>query len=82
MFKRRHASITCGLGTGRIEIDGQRLQGVKGFTLTADTNGLPRLTVDLSVHEIELDGDTTFAISDRARETLIKLGWTPPKDDA
>lgn len=78
----RHAEITLGLGTGRIEIDGQRLPGVTGLQLTSSIkDGIPRLTVDLHMHEVEIDGAMTVHLPDHTAAALIALGWTPPAGD-
>jgi hypothetical protein len=70
------------MGKGRIEIDGQRLRGVTGLRLAASTDDIPRLTVELVMHEVEVDGEMEVQIPERTAAALIALGWTPPRDAA
>jgi len=77
---QKRATISLGLNKGRIEIDGQRLPGVRGLQLAASVDdGIPRLTVDLSMHEVEVDGDMVVQVPERTAAALIALGWTPPE---
>lgn len=69
-------------GTGSfVELDGQRLPGVRGVTLTHKVRRTPTITVDLVMHEIEVDGEMTVTVPDKTREALIALGWTPPGEE-
>lgn len=65
-----------------ILVDGEKVRGVTGYTLTRPkVSGPARLVLDLVVHETEIFGEAEVHISDRARETLIRFGWTPPPAD-
>ena len=80
MPAQKRAVISLGLNKGRIEIDGQRLPGVTGLQLAASVDdGVPRLTVDLNMHEVEVDGDMVVQVPEQAAAALIALGWTPPE---
>ncbi|MEV1202801.1 hypothetical protein [Microbispora rosea] len=63
-----------------LEVDGQRLPGVRGINLDASARHTPRLVVDLLMHEIEVDGEMTVSVPDKTREALVALGWTPPAE--
>ncbi|MFJ2029439.1 hypothetical protein [Streptosporangium sp. NPDC087985] len=46
----------------------------------AEIADLPGLTVDLLMHEVEVDGEMVVSVPDRTRDALIALGWTPPAE--
>ena len=81
MSTQKRATISLGLNKGRIEIDGQRLPGVTGLQLAASVDdGVPRLTVDLNMHEVEIDGEMAVRVPERTAAALVALGWTPPEE--
>lgn len=61
-----------------IEVDGQRIPHVQAVHLDAKASCLPSLTLDLLLHEVEIDGVMNVSVPEKTRETLIALGWTPP----
>lgn len=53
--------------------------GLLGFTLQADGDGVPTLTLDVAViDKSTVSGEMDVVIPDGTRDTLVKLGWTPP----
>lgn len=68
-------------GGGAVVMDDEVVNGVRGLDLSAEAGEIPRLTLDLLVCEVEVEGQATVTIPDGARETLIKLGWTPPSSE-
>lgn len=69
---------------GDFTIDGERVGGITGFTLTSPENftSCPTLTLDLGVYPVDYFGEANVYVKDTVRETLIKFGWTPPADEA
>jgi len=65
-------------GRGTIEVDGQRLTGVRGIHIDGRYGHIPRVTLDLLVHEIDGTVEAEVIVPDRTAQTLIALGWTPP----
>jgi hypothetical protein len=65
---------------GDIIIDGQRATGITGFSIEHDVRSIPRVVLNLVVHEIDYHGEASVHVSDRARDTLIRFGWTPPAE--
>ena len=78
----RSARIKLGLTDGRVEIDGQRLTGVTGISLDATVDSTPRLTVDLNLHQVDIEGDMAVTVPEKTRAALVALGWTPPAEAA
>jgi hypothetical protein len=62
-------------------LDGEHVAGTTGVTITHRVREIPRVTVDLGVHEVDFHGKAEVFIHERARETLLKFGWTPPPDE-
>lgn len=77
-------------GRGEILVNGEKLRGVTGFTVTHDSRSMPKLTgerpllpnvtVDLLVVPFIFEGRAELHVSDRAHEQLIEFGWTPPPE--
>jgi hypothetical protein len=65
--------------TGTVEIDGAPLRSVRAVTISGSVTDLPRLTVELLLHEVEVDGDMLVTVPPRTAESLVALGWTPPE---
>lgn len=83
MAKPRTARIklTPGGIDSEVEIDGHRLTGITGVIIGAHVNEMPAMSLDLLVHEIEVDGEMVVTVPDKTRSSLIALGWTPPDND-
>lgn len=70
--------LTPGGFGSEIEVDGQRIPHVRSVHLDAKVMELPSLTLDLLLHEVEIDGVMNVTVPDETRDALIALGWTPP----
>lgn len=66
------------VGQGRIEVDGQGLEGVRGFTLTSEVGCVPQITLDLLVYDVSTFAEADILVSSDVAQTLVRLGWTPP----
>lgn len=64
--------------TSVITVDGVPLTGVRRATFVTEVGHLPTLTLDLLLHEAEVDGETVVTVPPATAATLIALGWTPP----
>jgi hypothetical protein len=70
-------------GRGEILVDGEPLRGVTGFELRGNVGQTERLTVDLLMLQgAEVETEATVTIPDKTRDSLVRLGWTPPPNDA
>ncbi|HKX69886.1 MAG TPA: hypothetical protein VJM75_01605 [Acidimicrobiales bacterium] len=68
-------------GMGAVEVDGQDIsRTVRGLTLSAEVNHLPRLILDLRLFTSEVEGQAQVHIPADTAATLVALGWTPPDD--
>lgn len=65
-------------GHGPIEVDGHPVKGVRGITYTQKPLEPGILTLDVIVHEGEINGVAFVVVPDKTKDTLITLGWTPP----
>lgn len=72
------AKLTLRPGTGEVIVDGQTIGGVRDLDLNASAREIPRLTLDLLLAEVEIDGEMEVLVPESTREALIALGWTPP----
>ncbi len=81
----RHAKITlnptAGRTAGTVEIDGQPIPGVAGIQLSGGVHGLPHLSLNLVVHEVEVEGEMVIEVRPKTRAALLALGWTPPAEE-
>lgn len=75
----RSASLRMAPDGTEVLVDGRPMRGVVNFALTTTKDGLPRLTLDMVMHEMQVDGVVQVEIPRETRETLILLGWTPPE---
>lgn len=68
------------LGGGLVKVDGVDIShSVRGLTLEASVNALPRVTLELSVIDATtVGGDCEILIASETRELLLRAGWTPP----
>lgn len=74
-------ALTLRPGSGVVALDGDPLDGVRGLDLSAEAGEIPRLTLDLLVNEVQVNGEMTVTVPDATREALIALGWTPPSEE-
>jgi hypothetical protein len=76
------------VGLGSVEIDGVDLShAVRGFGVVSDAGSIPKITLDLSVSEVEITslgephGTILVNLSDAVVNMLLAFGWQPPADD-
>lgn len=77
---KRHAKLNLTPGGGTVEVNGEPLKGVRNVSLTAGVNAFPALTVDLLLHEVEVNGEVLITVPEKTAASLLALGWTPPAD--
>lgn len=67
---------------GEVRIGGHPAGTVTGWTVTADPDGLPKVTLTLlaptALALALAKADVT--VDDRTRDALLALGWKPPAD--
>lgn len=66
-------------GRGKVEVDGQDLKGVRGFTLNSEVGCLPQLTLDLHIYDVSTFAEADILVPRDVADTLVALGWTPPQ---
>lgn len=67
-------------GAGTIHLDGEKLTGVRGYTIDSRAGRMPKVTLDLLILDTDYFGEAGVFIHEKAHATLLKLGWTPPAD--
>jgi hypothetical protein len=74
------AAIRVGTpGDTTVRVDGHELtDAVRALSIDAVAGARARLTLDLLVHPIEVDGEMTVGLPGQTYAALIALGWTPP----
>jgi hypothetical protein len=66
-----------------VELDGQDIANVlTGLTLRLGVGEMPTATLDLVVHDFGAEADVRFVVPDECRDLLVRLGWTPPAEEA
>lgn len=76
--RRVSISLTDHGAHGRVYLDGTELDGVRGLNLATRAGDRATLELDLIAYEAEVDGEMRVIVPDATRETLVRLGWTPP----
>lgn len=65
-----------------LEVEGTDVKdGVSAADLRLRPGEIPELKLDVAAFEVEVDGEARVILPDATRETLVKLGWTPPPGD-
>jgi hypothetical protein len=68
--------------TGTPTVSGHALTTVSSFTVRADPDGIPVVTLTLvgagALKLVFGSGGARVDVSDETREALLSLGWTPP----
>lgn len=67
--------------TGDVKVNGQQVQSVNGFTVSASPDGIPVVTLTLvgpGALKLLL-GAAEVQVDDQTRQALQSLGWTPPQ---
>jgi hypothetical protein len=68
-------------GYGTVEIDGQRIRHLKGFDVKARAGELTEVTLHAEAWSVDMDCGGFVSLRPEIQESLIALGWTPPKPD-
>ena len=83
---RHHVEIRTNGTRGQVLIDEHDIsRAVTGLTFTATSDGqVPQLRLDLQLIDVTELGSTEAQVLLGAdvEETLKRLGWTPPEEDA
>jgi hypothetical protein len=72
------ALVHLGPDNGTVNVDGTRLKGLRGLTISAGADEVPTLTVELLLHSALIDGEYVVQVPEDSAAALIALGWTPP----
>lgn len=76
----RDVSISLtGYGDGSVQIDGQKIPGVRSLHVASTVGERPRLVLDVLTRETEVDGEMTVTVPDRTKDALTALGWATPE---
>lgn len=70
--------------SARVTVDGVDVSGaVTAVTVHADAWEHPRVTLELSVHDVTQisSPETELLIPESTAEALVALGWTPPAEE-
>ncbi|PBC80123.1 hypothetical protein BX265_4959 [Streptomyces sp. TLI_235] len=71
---------SVGLGKGTVSVDGVELRGVRSVSVEGAVGVIPRLVVEVVLHEAVVDGELLITVPPKTAATLAALGWTPPPD--
>ncbi|OUC99330.1 hypothetical protein [Streptosporangium minutum] len=74
--------LTPGFLGSTVEVDGQKLTGIRALDLHTAVNELPTITLDLIIREVDVDGEAIVTVPDKTHAALVALGWTPPAEPA
>lgn len=78
---QKRMKLTMNGGIGHLEIGGVDISAAtRSVELRVKAGDLPEVMVDLSVIEVEIDGEAEFKVLPVTRDALIALGWTPPQE--
>lgn len=68
----------------RVELDGHDIaHSILGLTVAFKADESPAATLDLILDEIPTEtDDVRVHLSDETRDLLVRLGWTPPAEEA
>lgn len=82
---RQKARIFVHGRQARVLVDGTDfpLHGVHSMSFNASVHQpLPSLTLGIRFEQVEVAGEMQVGVDSDTWETLLSLGWTPPKDGA
>jgi hypothetical protein len=76
--------ISSSGGSGaEVELDGQNIANVlTGLTLRMGVGEMSTATLDLVVYDLGAEAEVRFVVPDECRDLLVRLGWTPPTEEA
>lgn len=68
----------------RAELDGHDISNaILGLTVTIKGGEMPAATLDVICEEIPTEADDVRVhLPDATRDLLVRLGWTPPAEEA
>lgn len=67
----------------RVLVDGHDIsRAVTGVNVHARARGVPRVTLSVLAHAVEVEGVAELQLPAHTRAALIELGWTPPAEPA
>ena len=71
-------------GGTQIELDGVDVaSAVTGLYLRIGVNDRPTAVVDVVLHEMDTELENPrVVVPDKTRDLLVRLGWTPPAEEA
>lgn len=77
----KRAEITTTTSGGTIVLDGQKIPGVRAYTLTGVAGELHTLTLDFFIlRDGKFEADVKCGVAEKTHDALIALGWTPPAE--
>jgi hypothetical protein len=62
-----------------VSIDGKRLHGVRSVAVEVEAQAVANVTLELEIVDVIYNGDADVTVGVSQTETLMALGWTPPK---
>jgi hypothetical protein len=71
-------------GGTQIELDGADIASlVTGLSLRIGVDSLPEVTLGVVLHELDTELENPrVVVPDKTRALLVRLGWTPPAEEA
>lgn len=71
-------------GGTQVELDGVDVASlVTGLSLQIGVDELPRVTLGVVLHELDTELENPrIVVPDKTRDLLVRLGWTPPAEEA
>lgn len=79
---QRTARIRSQGTMGTVEVNDHDLsEATGGYTLVHKAGSIAELTLDLVIHDTDIDGKMHVRIPPQTEAALVALGWTPPPKD-
>ncbi|WP_030387060.1 hypothetical protein [Streptomyces sp. NRRL S-241] len=79
MNEERHVRLSLHPSGGRAEINGHDVsRAVRGIELTQEVGSPPRLTLDLALDQVTVEGVAVLVMAPRVEQLLEAFGWTRP----
>lgn len=71
-------------GGTQIELDGRDIANVvTGLSLRVGVDSLPEVTLGVVLHVLDTELENPrVVVPDATKELLVRLGWTPPAEEA
>lgn len=68
---------------GSVHLDDQDISSaLQGADLKLRPGCLPEVTLDVIVYDLSSEVEGTVVVPSETRELLVRLGWTPPAEEA